>query len=101
MRSGSPLRGDTGLAAEARALHEAGAAADRIARQLLPALGELGDADVGSLDGWVVDWLLQFAPGCRSATPADTCWSAIWPERWATWRVTTKSKRSSARPSRR
>ena len=38
----------------ARALHDAGASIDRVARQLLPALP--------ALDDWVVDWLVDQAP---------------------------------------
>ena len=42
----------------ARALAKSGAAADRVARQLLPAL----DAASGPLDEWILDWLADNAP---------------------------------------
>ena len=42
----------------ARALATSGAPADRVARQLLPAL----DGTVGPVDGWILDWLAANAP---------------------------------------
>jgi DNA-binding CsgD family transcriptional regulator len=43
-----------------RALAEAGASADRVARQLLAALG--GSADTDSVDEWILQWLARTAP---------------------------------------
>jgi DNA-binding CsgD family transcriptional regulator len=46
----------------ARALHSAGAAPDRVARQLLAATIGAIDDDPPSADSWAVDWLVGAAP---------------------------------------
>ena len=51
-----------------RALAEAGAPPDRVARQLLHAIGEAGDA-AGPMDEWILDWLVRCMDHLVSQAP--------------------------------
>ena len=51
-----------------RALAQAGAPPDRVARQLLRAIGEAGDA-AGPMDEWLLDWLVRSADHLISQAP--------------------------------
>jgi DNA-binding CsgD family transcriptional regulator len=51
-----------------RALAEAGAPPDRVARQLLHAIGEAGDA-AGPMDEWILDWLVRCMDHLISQAP--------------------------------
>src|SRR5690242_9668217 len=52
-----------------RALAEAGAPADRVARQLLRAAGE-PEGPPGPMDGWILDWLARTADSLVDQAPA-------------------------------
>ncbi len=55
-----------------RALAEAGAPADRVARQLLPAIRGSADA-TEPMDEWILDWLVRTAPLLVGRAP----WAAV------------------------